>query len=181
RLYIFIATIHLLVITATLYRMDLFKAGEWGRPLAKMIDGIAKERNTTAAQIDEAASHHLAKAYAIAQYFAVLGFAVFPWLLYRRRKPYYVQHFIFSLHIYSFYFLGTGLMGLLVSGATWVRSPSYLITLVYLWFALRRLYGESWGAALWKAVILRIGLFITEGAVVGIALFYAIFRLKQGH
>lgn len=180
RLYIFIATIHLVVITTTLYRMDTFKSGEIGRPLVRLFERIAVERNVTAAEVDEAATRHLAKAYAVAQYVAVLGFAIFPWMLYRRRVPYYVQHFIFSLHVYSFYFLMTTVTGFLVKSAEWVRSPAYALTWLYLVFALRCLFGETWWPALWKGLVLRIGLFITEFVVVAIALFYAIFRLRLG-
>jgi hypothetical protein len=181
RVYILIAAVHLLVVTTSLYRMDYFKSGQAGRPLAKLINRIAEARHVTPDQVDLEANRHMSKAYAAGQYLAVLGFACFPWMLYRNRVPYYVQHFIFSLHVYSFYFIATGITGLFVSGATWVRSPSYAITWIYLAFAVRRLYGESWGRAIWKGLLLRLGLLTTEALVVGFALFYAIFRLRMGH
>jgi hypothetical protein len=182
RLYIVVAAVHLLLISHNFYRVELFKHVDSSGGLGKYLDTIAVRTNRTPAEVEQSANSHLAKAYSVMQYTAVLAFALVPWVVYRRQKPYYVQHFIFSLHVYCFYFLLTGALALLITREQWVGSRFLpLITLAYLLIALRRLYGESWFTSVWKAVVIRIGLFATEFAVLGFALAYAILQVQLGH
>jgi hypothetical protein len=178
RLYIFIAAIHAIAMSHSFYRVDLFKTQDRGRMLERVIEQRAKRTGLTVAAVEEQINQKLGKAYSIAQYFGVLGFALFPWMLYKRRRPYYIQHLIFALHVYCFYFVLTAAVSPFLTAAQWQRSPLPLVTLAYIVFALRRLYLESWWSAIWKAVALRFGLFLTEFAVLSIALTYAIAAIK---
>jgi len=135
-----------------------------------MIQSRAAAQHTTPEAIKAAINQKLAKTYSVTQYFAVLGFALVPWALYRKRRPYYLQHAIFSIHVYGFYFLLTAAVSQVLTPDQWQRSAMPLVTMAYLYFAVRRLYGENWGTAFWKAAVLRLGLFVSEFVSLAIAL-----------
>jgi hypothetical protein len=69
------------------------------------------------------------------------SFAIFLWLLYRKRKKLFIEHLIFSLYFFSFAFL------LLIPPLLWhpkILFPiSAVIFCVYLYFGLRRYYDDS--------------------------------------
>src|SRR3712207_7333270 len=71
------------------------------------------------------------------QYCAVLGFALVPWMLYRRRRPYYLQHVIFSMHIYCFYFLLTAVVSQLLDRKS-TRLNSSHANISYAVFCLKK-------------------------------------------
>jgi hypothetical protein len=183
RLFIVIATIHFLLIFFNFYKTDLFKRFDFGGNLSADLAAIAKQTHRTVAEVEQSVEHHFAKGYAVAQYTAVTGFALVPWLIYRRRKPFYGQHFIFSLHIYSAYFLLQSVLNLLITREVWLRAAPILmpVTLIYIAIALRLLYGESWLRTAGKAIAIRIGLFAAEFVALGIALTYALFQSARGH
>ena len=82
--------------------------------------------------------------------------------LYFRMKKYYVQHLVFSLYYYSFDFFSKSLFALLflVTAAIGFKLPTlvlsffYPIALIYLVFALRRVYQQKWAVTVLKAVVL---------------------------
>lgn len=180
RLYIVLAAVHLIAMSASFYRVDFFMQGDRGGALTRMIDRIAQQQHTTPELVRAAINQKLSKTYSVTQYFAVLGFALVPWALYRKRRPHYLQHAIFAMHVYGFYFLLTTLVSRLLSTQQWQRSPMPLVTMAYLYFALRRLYGENVVTALWKALLLRLGLFAAEFFALGVALAVAIALALRG-
>jgi hypothetical protein len=104
-----------------------------------------------------------AEKYAAALRFAsVLISGLFLSVLYFPIRRYYVEHLIFSLNYYSFDFFFKSVFALLFLLATAVgfKLPSmalnlfYPIALLYLLFALRRVYRQSWPQSVWKALIL---------------------------
>ena len=179
RLYIVLAAVHLIALSASFYRVEMFLDNSSAGPLRRMIEGMAERQHMPVEAVRTEINHYMAKIYSVGQYFAVLCFAAVPWLLYRRRKPHYLQHVIFSLHIYAFYFLLTAIVSQFLSPQQWQRSPMPLVTLAYMYFAVRRLYEERPVVALGKAVALRLGLFAAEFIALGIALTGALFWLKR--
>ena len=67
-------------------------------------------------------------------------------LLYIRRGRYYAEHFVFLLHVHSFVFLLATVMLLLSgwAGGTWVELGLWLWILVYIYLAMKRVYGQGW-------------------------------------
>jgi hypothetical protein len=169
RLYIVIAAIHLIAMSASYYRIDLILESEGSGFLNNKIAQAAERDGTTPEIVKATLDERLAKVYSFTQYFAVLAFAVVPWALYRKRRPHYLQHVIFSIHVYGFYFLLIAAISLMLTRQQWQRSPMPLVTLAYLYFAIRRLYGERLWTALWKAVVLRLALFAAEFLAIGAA------------
>lgn len=94
--------------------------------------------------------------------FSVLVSGTFLAALYFRMKKYYAEHLVFSLYYYSFDFFCKSLFALLflMSAAIGFKLPAmvlnlfYPIALIYLVFALRRVYQQKWAMTMLKAVVL---------------------------
>jgi hypothetical protein len=68
-------------------------------------------------------------------------FALILKLLYVRRKRFYVEHFVFALHVHAFAFL-TGVV-LMLSSIGLVDAAIMIWFMVYLFMALKRVYGQG--------------------------------------
>lgn len=79
-----------------------------------------------------------------AMFLLLPAFALLLKLLYVRSGRLYVEHFIFALHVHAFWFLAFAFLLLLPSG--WIERLVWLWAILYLLFALRRVYGQGW----WK-------------------------------
>ena len=104
-----------------------------------------------------------AEKYATAlRFFSVLISGTFLAALYFRMRKYYVEHLIFSLYYYAFDFFCKSLFAVLfiTTAAFGWKLPAmilnlfYPLALVYLIFALRRVYKQKWPMTLLKAVVL---------------------------
>ena len=178
RLYIIAAAVHLLAVSSGFYAVDFIKIGKESPQLERLVTMVARDSGVGAGAAGEKLNHQFQRIYGAAQYFAVCFFALVPWLLYRKRNRFYIQHLIFALHVYAFWFLVSSLTGLIFAGRMWLQSPSASITTLYLFFAIRRIYGERFRTALWKCVLLRIGHMLAEALAIaagmGGAIFYAL-------
>ena len=94
--------------------------------------------------------------------FSVLISGTFLAALYFRMRKYYAEHLVFSLYYYSFDFFSKSFFALLFlfTAAIGFKLPAlvlnffYPIALVYLVFALRRVYRQKWAMTALKAVVL---------------------------
>jgi len=123
---------------------------------------IAKQRgldpNVFAGKIQEKAEKYASGL----RIFSVLISGTFLAALYFRMRKYYVEHLVFSLYYYSFDFFFKSLFALLflVSAAIGFKLPVvvlnlfYPIALIYVIFALRRVYQQKWSMTVLKAVVL---------------------------
>lgn len=148
------------------------------------IVSLAKARSVTPQAFVEKIHQRVEKYATVFRFASVLVSGIFLTLLYYRSGRYYVEHLIFSLHYYSFDFFTKSLFGLLyvivglLGWKLWgqVLNLFYPLAFVYLVFALRRVYKQSWGLTLAKSFVLFLcetGLFIVVnilGFVVAIAL-----------
>ena len=175
RLFIVVAAIHLLAASASLFQYDFFGRRDTGGLLERQVRRIAAAAGRPVEEVKVLIGERMGRIYSIGQYFAVAAYALFPWMLYRRRRRWYVQHLIFSLHLYCFYFLVTSVTLRMMSMDALARYPLILVTAAYIYFSVRRLYQESVARSLWKALILRLGLMIAEAVPLTIALFGAVF------
>ncbi len=70
-------------------------------------------------------------------------------LVYRKKRLPYFDHVVFSLHFLSFFFLLFWIKELLSHLSWWFNPLMVVILLVYLFFALRRVYGlKNWATLL---------------------------------
>lgn len=123
---------------------------------------MAKQRgldpNVFASKIQEKAEKYASGL----RIFSVLISGTFLAALYFRMKRYYVEHLVFSLYYYSFDFFFKSLFALLFleSAAIGFKLPTlilnffYPVSLIYLVFALRRVYRQNWPITVLKAGVL---------------------------
>ena len=118
----------------------------------------------------------------VLRFASVLVSGVFLSVLYFSLKKYYVEHLVFSFHYYSFDFFCKSLFALIyvITVALGAKMPAmllnffYPVAFLYMMFALRRVYGQSWPWTVLKALIL----FVAESLLfiaVNIAGFFAAF------
>lgn len=82
-------------------------------------------------------------------------FALLLKLLYVRRDFYYSEHLVFSIYYYNFFYFA-GSVQMLLGLVPVVGEISFLIgwwILFYLLWAMKRLYGQSWGKTILKFVL----------------------------
>lgn len=122
----------------------------------------SKERGVDPKAFAEKITEKSEKYASALRIFSVLISGTFLAALYFRMGRYYVEHLVFSLYYYSFDFFSKSVFALLflVTAAFGFKLPAmvlnffYPIALVYLVFALRRVYRQSWTMTLLKAVVL---------------------------
>ncbi len=127
-----------------------------------MVVTMAQRRGVEPTALAEKIQQKAEKYSAGLRFGSVLVSGVFLSLLYFRSKKYYVEHLIFSLHFYSFDFFCKSVFALLfiVAAALGTKLPTQVLSLfyptalIYLIFALRRVYKQSWPRTLLKAMIL---------------------------
>lgn len=98
---------------------------------------------------------------AVFRFASVLVSGLFLMLLFRRGGRYYVEHLIFSLYFYAFDFLAKCVVAVfyLTSNYTGhvtfvaMRSLYYVGAFVYLLFAIKRVYEQSWTTTTVKTVL----------------------------
>jgi hypothetical protein len=168
RVFLIVVALHLLVSTGVgplNYQLLLNRKpnGDLNLAFGTKVQGIAVQKGST--PVPEAERREFFEkfghAYATIRYTSVVAFALASWLLYRRRQPYFVSHLIAGLHFYSFWYA----LAMLVSvPARWSPdwNPLSLISGVYLFLALGRLYRERWYLRLFKAMVLWVFLIATE-------------------
>jgi hypothetical protein len=95
--------------------------------------------------------------------------------LYWRGKLLYVEHLVFAAHFQAFAFL------VMISepflqrvGLTWIP---YVISIVYLVFAMKRFYEQSWPKTLLKALLFVLGFAVVIlAAIFGVAAYFMLVR-----
>jgi Protein of unknown function (DUF3667) len=115
-----------------------------------------------------------ARAVSMAPYavFALLPvFAAIVMLAFRKQRMTYGGHFVFSMHMHAFWFIGLLLVALLPKA---LADLVFVAIIVYGVWALRTVYGESRGRTLWKALgitgLYLIALVAASAAIAAIAL-----------
>lgn len=82
-------------------------------------------------------------------------FALLLKLVYIRRGYYYSEHLVFSIYYYNFFYLA-GTLQILVSHLPWLSWTSTFIgfwILLYLLFAMKRMYHQSWRKTILKYLL----------------------------
>jgi hypothetical protein len=92
-----------------------------------------------------------------ALFFLLPYFALLLRWFYRKNKQLYGVHLLFSVHLHCFAFILATLMFLPL--APW-RDALQVIGAVYVFLALRRVYGGTWGRTVWRMALLAFFYFI---------------------
>jgi hypothetical protein len=130
--------------------------------LQRAITVMAQKKGVDAQAFGDKLYQKAEKYSAVLRFASVLVSGLLLTLLYYGSGRYYVEHMIFSLHYYSFDFFCKSVFALLfiISGAAGLKLPAqalnffYPVALIYLIYALRRVYGQPWPLTLLKSVVL---------------------------
>ncbi len=175
RLYIVVAAIHLLAVSGIQMRVEFFQSLDAAGLLQRSLEKVATIHHVSADQVRPVIAERMSRIFSLSQYLSVCLFALGPWLLFRRRRPWYVQHLVFSLHYSCFFFLLTSVTFRVLPLLSWLRAPFVLLSVAYLGFAIHRLYGDSFWPATGKAFLLRIAHIVAETVALGLALFGSLY------
>ncbi len=89
--------------------------------------------------------------------FMLLGLALVLKILYLRRKKYFVEHLVFTIHYHSFAFLIMSIVFLFVPVKEYyplINGMALLLILIYLFWAMKRYYQQSFFKTLFKFLVL---------------------------
>jgi hypothetical protein len=110
-------------------------------------------------------------------------FALYVGWFYNRKKYYYVNHVIFSVHFHSFvflFFLLLLLLNLVIPGE-WtgmiLSAIAVVVVFIYLIAALRGMYGQSYWLALVKGLAITVVYFITFTVVSTLLMISSLWRI----
>lgn len=132
--------------------------------MVQAMTAISDAKGIPLAQYTEHFQHNLHRYAGILWFAGVFAVAGILKALYRRSGIFYVQHLVFALYLWSFEFLlrvtavGLHRLGSLLHGSApgWTHWLLYGVQAIYVYFALRRVYGESPLLAATKAVTLSV-------------------------
>ncbi|MEM6726129.1 MAG: DUF3667 domain-containing protein, partial [Bacteroidota bacterium] len=98
--------------------------------------------------------------------------ALFLKLIYIRRKRYYIEHVIFSVHFHSFMFLFLTICLLIVQDLNHFNPvPYFIISAIYLLIAMKRFYGQGYLKTFFKYLLVLIAYgFIASASITLFAL-----------
>jgi hypothetical protein len=107
-------------------------------------------------------------------------YAFYFWLLYRKKRPFYVDHLVYAMHFMTFAYclFSVTLFLPLIPDITlkMMQRISVLIILVYVGFSVHYLYRQVWWKTIIKSLILWFALvFTTALAIMGTAVTDALF------
>ena len=97
------------------------------------------------------------------------------WIFFRKR--YYWEHLIFSIHIHTIFFLFFSLLiavELLLpfKPSLWPFACVALLCVAYLLLSLRRVYGRSWKATLFRTVLMSVPYVVVFFFLFGVGFFW---------
>lgn len=151
----------------SVYDIERAAEGDKTGKVSAIIDEWAGMKNLPRAELVEKINLKWHKAVSVAQLSVVLFFAVFLTVVYWGTRRYFVEHLIFSLHFISFGML-TGVFFWPLYLVAGMESAVFNMTMavlkllmdfVYLFFALRAVYGEGRVVVLLKSLVLLAGYF----------------------
>ena len=114
----------------------------WARPLARRMarqeDRLnAMSKGQAVSAIAAGAEQNAPKA----MFLLLPVFALILKILFVRRKRYYAEHFVFALHVHALAFLAFSIM--LVTRNPGLSAALFLWVLIYVFLAMRRVYGQG--------------------------------------
>ena len=120
-------------------------------------------------QYTERIDHRWQKNLSLLQLVNIIGLALVLKLIYAGRKRYLVEHLVFAAHYLSFTYLFALIVIFPIFLAVGfapgpaqkiVGTLGILVHLVYLYFAQRRYYGQTPGAAVGRTIALYAGVYV---------------------
>lgn len=163
-----------------IYSLDGLMSVDPNNKLKPALQRAAAKRNVSFEQLTTRIEYRWQKNISLVSMVSILSVAVLLKLLYFRR--YFTEHFVFGTHYMCFaYVMSLALwpvhlwLGIRQSWANYsVVAASAVVSCVYIYLALRRVYGQGGGITLVKTVVVWAGTFVTNMALMGASLFAAL-------
>ena len=116
----------------------------------------------------ERVPNYILKNVSTMMFFLLPVFALLLMIFYRKSKMYYIEHLVFSLHLHTFFFLFNAIYLLfpLIGLEIYSLGLAVLVTVVYFFIALFKVYKQSFGKTLLKEVLL-----LATYGIVGLVMF----------
>lgn len=167
---------------AALYDIRSLIAREPGGLWHKRIMAIAQKRHATEEQMLFEVNARWQKYLYLSEIVYPVGLATGLALLYVRRRRFYVEHLIFSLHTLAFtYLLGAilwpiyAIFGMQVASVFAIVSLLSLIcSLAYIFLAVRRVYEQRWAKSAGKALAVCVLYIVVKGVGTVVSLLLAL-------
>jgi hypothetical protein len=83
-------------------------------------------------------------------------FALMLKMLYMRRHFFYIDHLVFSIHIFCFYFIA-GMVSILFGMFDLILPIFFLVSTFYTLIAMKRIYRQSWVKTILKFIVSTVG------------------------
>ena len=188
RLFLTLFAIHFIAYTVykpvAIYAVDTMTKFDSGGALKEMLVKKAAKHKMTVEQYSEKIDTRFQKNLSLLQLFNLLGLALVLKLLYFRR--YLAEHLVFTAHYLSFsylfalalwpIYLATGFQPGLQQKLMSVITIG--LSLVYLFFAQRRFYGQGRGKTVLKTALTWIGFYLVQVFIIGSALLAALIQYR---
>ncbi len=162
---------------------DSLKDGFWNRLMTRRFIVINEEYRKDSRGYNEHLVENFLHSFPKILFFSLPFFALILRLLYVRRKQYlYVEHGIFTIHLYCAVFilmLAAVLLGELSNGVRWgwvqtiCNISIFAIVLymfIYLYLAMRSFYRQGWGRTLIKYILLGSLALVVNGILLALSL-----------
>jgi membrane-associated HD superfamily phosphohydrolase len=110
--------------------------------------------------------------------FMLLALAVVLKVLYLRRKKYFVEHLVFTLHYHTFAFLVMSIVFLFVpvkANYILINGMALLLILIYLFWAMKRYYQQSFFKTLFKFLVLNFSYLFIFSLAITMTIFVSLF------
>jgi Protein of unknown function (DUF3667) len=110
--------------------------------------------------------------------FMLLGLALVLKILYLRRKKYFVEHLVFTIHYHSFAFLIMSMVFLFVpvkADYPLINGMALLLILIYLFWAMKRYYQQSFFKTLFKFLVLNFSYLFILTFAFAVTIFVSLF------
>lgn len=101
-------------------------------------------------------------------------FALLLKLLYVRRDYFYSEHLVFSIYYYNFFYFAGSLQVIVSALPVWEWASTFVgyWIVLYLLFAMKRMYQQSWGKTILKYILFLFSFFILMGVGLLINVFF---------
>jgi hypothetical protein len=174
RLFLTLFAVQFVAYTAykpvAVYSVEGLMAVDSAGTVRQNLEKVAAERKIPPAQLYERIDHRWQKNMSLVSLAGIVGLAVTLKLLFVRRRRFLAEHFVFAAHfmcfsyvvsllvwpVYALFGIGGSVLNLVIGVLTTI------VSLVYLFFGLRRRYGEGGAKAGVKSVLAWAGMFVTS-------------------
>ena len=168
-----------------IYSLDGLISLDPKQQLQKALERAATKRNTPITELKQRVEHRWQKNMSLLSMFNILATAIILKLLYIRHRRYLTEHLVFGTHYMCFaycvslilwpVYLAIGIRQSIINAL--LAMVTFGVSALYLYLALRRVYGQGGSKTLLKSIVVWAGTFVTSMILMGGSLVAAIIQV----